>query len=52
VDERSADRREAIGQTVFWKVDCYDPSVTSGSEAPRDAQQTKRVLTIMLAIEC
>jgi hypothetical protein len=43
------DAAEAITQTVFWKVDCYDNTLTYGSEAPWDAQQTTRVLTIMLA---
>lgn len=45
------DAAEAITQTVFWKVDCYDNTLTYGSEAPWDAQQTTRVLTIMLASE-
>jgi len=45
------DDGRAITQTVFWKVDCYDNSLTFGSEAPWDDTQTKRVMTIMLASE-
>ena len=40
-----------IGETVFWKIDCYDKQLEFGSEAPWDSAQTARVLTIMLANE-
>lgn len=42
---------KTIAATVFWKVDYYDNSLSFGSDAPWDAQRTKRVLTIMLASE-
>lgn len=42
---------KTIATTVFWKLDYYDNSLTFGSDAPWDAQRTKRVLTIMLASE-
>lgn len=45
------DDDKVISVTVFWKIDYYDPNLTAGSEAPWDAQQTKRVLTIMLSNE-
>lgn len=48
--ERPSDDK-AIAETVFWKVDYYDNTLTYGSEAPWDERQTKRVLTIMLACE-
>ena len=48
--ERPSDDK-AIAETVFWKVDYYDNTLTYGSEAPWDEQQTKRVRTILLASE-
>jgi Protein of unknown function (DUF3768) len=39
------------GQTVNWKIDYYDPSMQSGSDKPWRADQTRRVLTVMLAEE-
>ena len=39
------------GNEIFWKIDYYGPSLTSGSDDPSDLTKTVRVLTIMLASE-
>lgn len=36
---------------LFWKIDYYDPTLSSGSEDPANETQTCRVLTIMMAHE-
>ena len=40
---------EIEGETFFWKIDYYDPSLQFGSENPADPAATTRVLTLMLA---
>lgn len=42
---------EHQGQKIFWKVDVYanDGTFAWGSEVPWDAQQSFRVVTVMLA---
>lgn len=42
---------EIDGQTYFWKIDYYDPTLEYGSENPADPSVTTRVLTIMLSSE-
>jgi hypothetical protein len=40
-----------VGERLFFKIDCYDRSLTAGSPDPADAAVTVRVLTVMLAAE-
>ncbi len=39
------------GQTVFWKIDCYDLDLCMHSPDPADPTVTQRVLTVMLGSE-
>jgi len=49
--ERDCGSFDHGGETIFWKIDYYDPTLSVGSEQPSDPKQTVRVLTIMLASE-
>ena len=42
---------EANGQTIFFKIDYFDKTLTYHSPDPSDPSVTKRVITIMLADE-
>jgi Protein of unknown function (DUF3768) len=42
---------EAEGQTIFFKIDYYDNTLSHHSPDPTDPSVTKRVITIMLAEE-
>jgi hypothetical protein len=39
------------GERLFWKIDCYDLTLTGGAVEPENPAVTRRVLTIMLAHE-
>jgi hypothetical protein len=49
--ERDFGAVEFEGHKIFWKIDVYanDGTFTWGSDTPWDAQQSFRVVTIMLA---
>ena len=49
--ERDFGKMTFRGETLFFKIDYYDPDLTHGSEDPADASITARVVTIMLASE-
>jgi len=36
---------------LFWKIDYFDPTMTTGSEDPANIGVTRRVLTVMLSQE-
>jgi Protein of unknown function (DUF3768) len=42
---------EAEGQTIFFKIDYYDNTLSFHSSDPADPSVTKRVVTIMLSEE-
>ena len=39
------------GQTVWWKIDLYDQSLTYGTDDPLDDIKTSRVLTVLFPSE-
>lgn len=39
------------GQSIYWKIDYYDPTRTYLSDDPSDVTKTWRVLTVLLASE-
>lgn len=49
--EHDFGRIELDGYRFFWKIDYYDRECRYGSEDPSDADNTTRILTIMLASE-
>ena len=49
--EHDFGRVEVDGETVVWKIDCYDRNLEGASEDAADPAVTRRVLTIMLSDE-
>lgn len=49
--ERDFGAFEMNGDSIFFKIDYYDPDMTGGSRDPSDPALTTRVLTIMRADE-
>lgn len=50
--ERDFGSFEHGGERIFWKIDYYNRTMDGGSEDPADPHLTRRVLTVMLAMEC
>jgi hypothetical protein len=49
--ERDFGDVELCGSTLLWKIDYYDCDLAFASPDPADADQTVRVLTVMLESE-
>ncbi len=49
--ERDFGAIEHGAEKVFWKIDYYNRTLDGGSDDPADPFKTRRVLTIMLALE-
>jgi hypothetical protein len=49
--ERDFGSLKRKGRTIFWKIDYYDNDLKYHSPDNTDPEQTKRVLTVMLASE-
>lgn len=50
-DEHDFGSFEAEGETIFFKIDYYDRTLTNHSPDPADPSVTERIMTIMLASE-
>lgn len=50
-DEHDFGSVTAAGQTIYWKIDYLDPSLTRHADDPSDPETCSRVLTVMLAGE-